>query len=139
LNLTVIKIGKVDTLSQALGDTYQKRLRCFANAAFPVLKNESEVLKSKNTQHLIACEEGGRKLSSADFALELAKIRDNPQIKSVAFVVGGPYGLSSDFRNRCDQEISLAHGTLPSHLAWIVCLEQIYRAFTILNGSSYHH
>ncbi|HEX9581345.1 MAG TPA: 23S rRNA (pseudouridine(1915)-N(3))-methyltransferase RlmH [Gemmatimonadales bacterium] len=56
----------------------------------------------------------------------------------VAFLVGGPYGLSPDVLARCDSRLSLSALTLPHELARLVLLEQLYRAGTILQGTPYH-
>jgi 23S rRNA (pseudouridine1915-N3)-methyltransferase len=55
----------------------------------------------------------------------------------LAFVVGGPFGAPP--LERVDHRLSLGAITLPHQLAWVVLLEQIYRAHKILAGEPYHH
>ncbi len=55
----------------------------------------------------------------------------------VAFVVGGPRGAPP--LERVDHRLSLGAWTLPHQLAWVVLLEQIYRAHKILAGEPYHY
>ncbi|HCD68956.1 MAG TPA: hypothetical protein DEQ56_10820, partial [Bacteroidetes bacterium] len=53
--------------------------------------------------------------------------------------IGGAFGFSDDIRQRADSLWSLSKLTFPHHLVRTVFLEQLYRAFTILNGESYHN
>ncbi len=55
----------------------------------------------------------------------------------VAFVVGGPFG--APLLQRVDHRLSLGAMTLPHQLAWVVLLEQLYRAHKILAGEPYHY
>jgi 23S rRNA (pseudouridine1915-N3)-methyltransferase len=55
----------------------------------------------------------------------------------VAFVVGGPFGAPP--LERVDHRLSLGAMTLPHQLAWVVLLEQLYRAHKILAGEPYHY
>ena len=57
--------------------------------------------------------------------------------REVAFLVGGPDGLSAAFRERADLLLSLSRLTLTSDWARTLLLEQIYRGFTILRGFPY--
>lgn len=55
----------------------------------------------------------------------------------VAFVIGGPFGAPP--LERVDHRLSLGPMTLPHQLAWVVLLEQLYRAHKILAGEPYHY
>jgi 23S rRNA (pseudouridine1915-N3)-methyltransferase len=55
----------------------------------------------------------------------------------LAFVIGGPFGAPP--LERVDARLSLGPMTLPHQLAWVVLLEQLYRAHKILAGEPYHH
>lgn len=57
---------------------------------------------------------------------------------NIAFLVGGPIGLSQDTVSICDYALSLSNLTLPHELARVILLEQLYRAATIINKHNYH-
>jgi 23S rRNA (pseudouridine1915-N3)-methyltransferase len=81
-------------------------------------------------------DERGQTLNSDQFATNLVKIRDSES--PVAFVVGGPDGLSEHGRTIADQLISFGAMTLPHQLVRILVVEQLYRAATLLTGHPYH-
>ena len=56
----------------------------------------------------------------------------------VAFVIGGSLGLSPAVLARADETLSVSDMTLPHRLCRIVLLEQVYRAFKIRAGETYH-
>jgi 23S rRNA (pseudouridine1915-N3)-methyltransferase len=57
--------------------------------------------------------------------------------KEVAFVVGGPNGVTDDFKSRADKRWSLSRLTLTHEMARVVLFEQLYRAYTIIHGLPY--
>ncbi|MBZ0116978.1 MAG: 23S rRNA (pseudouridine(1915)-N(3))-methyltransferase RlmH, partial [Sandaracinaceae bacterium] len=60
-------------------------------------------------------------------------------VSSIAFLIGGSYGLPPELSRGADLRVSLSAMTLPHRLARVVLAEQIYRAFTILRGEPYSH
>jgi 23S rRNA (pseudouridine1915-N3)-methyltransferase len=85
---------------------------------------------------LVACDERGDRLTSAQFATLVSDARE--QAQDLAFVIGGAYGLPDAVRLRAGRAIQLAPWTLPHELARLVLAEQIYRAGTIVRGEPYH-
>lgn len=84
----------------------------------------------------VALDERGRDLTSSALAGQLARWRDEGL--SPAFVIGGPDGLSEEFRRRAHLTLRLSSLTLPHALARVLLVEQLYRAWSILSGHPYH-
>lgn len=84
----------------------------------------------------VACEVGGKSLSSRQFAEFLQTARE--QDRDLAFLIGGAFGLDSAVAERAATRLSLAPWTLPHEIARLVLVEQIYRAGTIVRGEPYH-
>jgi 23S rRNA (pseudouridine1915-N3)-methyltransferase len=84
----------------------------------------------------VACELGGKSLSSEQFAELLQSARE--QDRDLAFLIGGAFGLSPSVARKSTMRLSLAPWTLPHEIARLVLVEQIYRAGTIVRGEPYH-
>ena len=79
----------------------------------------------------------GKTFSSEDFSkqLEQASIKG---YSTLTFIIGGSLGLAPIIKNRANLSVSFGRLTLPHQLMRLVLVEQIYRAFTIQQGSPYH-
>jgi 23S rRNA (pseudouridine1915-N3)-methyltransferase len=87
--------------------------------------------------YAVAFDQRGRARSSEDWAASLERWQLEGR-RAVDFWIGGPVGLDSALCREADEVWSLGPLTLPHRLARVVALEQIYRAFTILNREPYH-
>jgi 23S rRNA (pseudouridine1915-N3)-methyltransferase len=87
----------------------------------------------------IVLDERGREHTSVELAAKFQKWRDDPAIRTVAFYVGGPYGIPENILSSAHEKWSFSRGTLPSDLAWLILAEQTYRSLSILAKSPYHH
>lgn len=85
---------------------------------------------------VVALDERGKGWSSTDLAREVERWQNHQP--SVALVIGGPEGLSDEVRQRANQTWSLSAMTFPHGLARVIVVEQLYRAWTILQGHPYH-
>ncbi len=85
---------------------------------------------------VIAMEVGGREWSTEQLAQEQARWLQSGQ--DIALLVGGPDGLAPACRERAEQHWSLSRLTLPHMLVRVVVAEQLYRAWTVLQGHPYH-
>ncbi len=86
--------------------------------------------------YVIALCVDGQALSSEGFAARLEALQGG--VKRPCFVIGGSLGLSDAVLARADERLSVSAMTLPHRLCRIFLLEQIYRAFKIMRGESYH-
>lgn len=85
---------------------------------------------------VVALDERGKGWSSVELAHEVERWQN--QQPSVVLVIGGPEGLSDEVRQRANQTWSLSAMTFPHGLARVIVAEQLYRAWTILQGHPYH-
>ncbi len=86
---------------------------------------------------LVALDERGTTMASDAFAARIGRWRDEGR-RNIAFVIGGPDGLSQPVRDRAAELISFGRMTMPHQLVRVLLLEQLYRAATILSGHPYH-
>ncbi len=86
---------------------------------------------------LVALDETGKNLTSAEFSQQIARWRDDG-VQTVQFIIGGADGLDPEFRGRAVLTLSFGRMTLPHQLVRGLLAEQIYRAATILAGHPYH-
>lgn len=156
MNIKLLAIGKTDNKSlQSLIDEYTKRLSFYIKfdlVIIPDIKNvknlsegqqkqkEGELILAKlsATDHLILLDENGKSFSSVGFADELQK-KMNAGIKTLVFVIGGPYGFSEEVYQKANGKISLSAMTFSHQMVRLFVTEQIYRGFTILRNEPYHH
>jgi 23S rRNA (pseudouridine1915-N3)-methyltransferase len=104
------------------------------------LKTESEKIlkKIESNDYLILLDERGGDLDSISFAGVIdSKMIDG--VKRLVFVIGGAYGVSEEIKERANYTLRLSRMVLPHELARLILIEQIYRAFAIINSLPYHH
>jgi 23S rRNA (pseudouridine1915-N3)-methyltransferase len=156
MNIKLLAIGKTDNKNlQALIDEYTKRLSFYIKfdlEVIPDIKNaknlseaqqkekEGELILAKlsSTDQLILLDENGSSLSSVGFSDYLQK-KMNAGIKTLVFVIGGPYGFSDDVYKKAQGKISLSAMTFSHQMVRLFVIEQLYRGYTILKGEPYHH
>ncbi|UCC72719.1 MAG: 23S rRNA (pseudouridine(1915)-N(3))-methyltransferase RlmH [Gemmatimonadota bacterium] len=104
-----------------------------------LVEKESQALLDKVEAglELIAVDERGAPWTTEQLAEHLGKLAVESK-PGIAFLIGGPLGLSSGVRGAAHQMISLSAFTLPHEMARLLLAEQIYRAGTILRGEPYH-
>jgi len=157
LNIRIICVGKFkEKYWEAASAEYMKRLGAYCNVSVIEVKEEklpahasradeeNVIVKEGKSilekigagDFVIALDIGGRELSSEAFAAKIADISFTAS--TVDFIIGGSLGLSAEVKSRAGLRMSFGPITLPHQLARVVLLEQIYRAFKINAGETYH-
>lgn len=156
MNILLILIGKTDENYIETGlSEYLKRLKKYVNfEIFIIPRNKNSKNLSENEQkkyeskkimekisksdYLVLLDEKGKSRSSTEFA-DFLNNRMSSGIKNLVFLIGGPYGVDNSVYERANYKLSLSKMTFSHQIIRLFFLEQIYRAFTILNNEPYHH
>ncbi len=130
--------NKNDVFEPIIND-YQKRLSWkleFEN--YINKKSKIGIIEELSAKyHIIALSENGKEFSSKDFAKYLEKTSANFGGK-IAFVIGAAEGFDKDDIKKANNVISLSKLTFPHNMARLMLVEQMYRAWTILENKPYH-
>ena len=109
----------------------------FKSVAVAIAHEGGKLLASINDRDkTIALNVKGSCWSTEDLSRQLADWQ--MQGKTVNLLVGGPNGLSDECLARSQQHWSLSPLTLPHPLVRVVLVEQLYRAWSILQNHPYH-
>lgn len=117
-------------------DEYRKRLCRFCRLAETEVGDTEAPLPPRGFTAVALCVEG-EMLSSEAFA-DRFRLWQTGGTSRVAFLIGGSDGLPQKTKSDSDFLLSLSRMTFPHHMARALLLEQIYRAFMILEGAKYH-
>jgi 23S rRNA (pseudouridine1915-N3)-methyltransferase len=102
-------------------------------------KREGElILSAAGSGELLLLDERGEEFSSEEFSIFLSKKMQGSG-KLITFASGGAYGFSEEVYRRAGGKISLSRMTFSHQMVRLFFVEQLYRAFTIMNGAPYHH
>lgn len=152
INLICMGDIKEKYLTDAIAE-YSKRISRFAN--LNIIQIKENVAKSNNNldvlsalkkdaneiaKHIkgypICLDIAGNMVSSEEFANRIEKT--SLTNSEISFIIGASNGLHNEIKNLCKEKISFSKMTFPHQLMRVIFLEQLYRAFTILNNISYH-
>jgi 23S rRNA (pseudouridine1915-N3)-methyltransferase len=146
--ITINTIGKTQKEFQEIENHYLKQIKTktllniFPNFSHlpendQILKeSESMMKKISSSDMLITLSPDGKLITSEEFSKNLQLWSANS--KSIAFMIGGSYGLSSEVKNKSSFIMSFSKMIFPHQIARIILLEQIFRAETISSGKNYH-
>ncbi len=155
MKIKIISIGKTSAtyLQEGIG-IYLKRLEHYIKVEYVELADVAskgmtpEALSKKQGLSIIKqlrqedkvflMDEKGKHHTSREFA-SFIQNNMNTGIKSICFVIGGAFGFSEEVYARANAQISFSKMTLSHDMIRLFLAEQLYRAFTILKGESYHH
>lgn len=156
MKIKLLWIGKpdADDLDTALRQYLQKIkfYTPFEVVTIPYLKNtkslsmdeqkkrEGELIlkKIEPSDYIVLLDERGKEYTSEGFA-QFIQQQANSGLKTLVFIIGGPFGFSPAVYERRNSQIALSKFTFPHILTRLIFAEQLYRAFTILHHEPYHH
>lgn len=150
MRIRIVWTGKTrDARLRALIDDYADRLSHFVRCEVTELRELGRTDKSgiaKETRRIsdalrpgsvtVLLDEEGTEWTSRQLAAQVKSWEDGG-IKEVAFVVGGPNGVTNDFKAKVAKRWSLSRLTLTHEMARVLLFEQLYRAYTIVHGLPY--
>lgn len=150
IKIKLICVGKLkESFWEEAQKEYIKRLQKFCkfelveipeknqtSTAEETLQKEGKLILEKLEGKSVLFDVSGEQFSSP----QLAEFLENSSLFSstICFVIGSSHGVSEEVKRQASARISFGRITLPHNLARIVALEQIYRAFNIISGTSYH-
>ena len=157
MKIKIYAIGKIKDFYKLGVDEYVKRLSSYCKIEIVELKDESisekpskaEIKKAidiegkrvisllKENEYLIGLDLNKKEMDSVEFSRYLSNKLEQSG-SNISFVIGGSYGLSEELKSRINDSFSFGKMTFPHQLARLILLEQIYRAFKILNNETYH-
>lgn len=97
------------------------------------------ILKRLKPQHyLVLLDEKGKQLDSIQWSQQFQQVM-NQGVKTLVLLIGGAFGVSDAIRKQAKQTWSLSALVFPHQMVRLIVAEQVYRSFSILNNSPYHH
>lgn len=156
MKIILLSVGKTDDpLFSQIIEKYTKRVNYyipFELQIIPDLKNTKNLSEKEQkrlegeklikwiqpSDYAVLLDDKGKQYSSISFADYLEK-QSFSSSKRIVFVIGGPYGFSSEVRSRANDTISLSKMTFTHQMVRLIFTEQLYRAMTIQHNEPYHH
>lgn len=157
LSINIICVGKLKEfyLKEAVLE-YTKRLSKYCNIHITEIQDEPlpnklnssviddikqkeacKILEHIKNSYVIALDLTGTMYSSEDFSKKIDDIALNYS-SSITFIIGGTLGLTKDVLSKANEKICFSKMTFPHQLIRVFLLEQLFRAFKISKGETYH-
>lgn len=141
--ITFVAVGKIkESFYREAVAEYAKRLSRFAKLEIKEIAENSsleleaeDILRAVKGYTIALCVEG-EKLSSEKLAGKLRKLEDEG--KEVSFIIGSSCGLSQRVKAAANERLSFSDMTFPHQLMRVILAEQVYRAYMINAGATYH-
>ena len=155
MKIKIIALGKIKEKFLKEGiDEFLKRLTPYASVEVTelqpidikdehltqrILDEEGEKILSliKPQSYVITMEINGKQFSSEEFAQKISDLTNEGQ-SEIVFVIGSSCGLSKNVSARANLKMSMSKMTFLHQFARLILVEQIYRAFKIIKGETYH-
>jgi len=154
MNIKLVVIGETNNKNlKVLTDQYIDKLKHYIKFDLIIIKDHKKKLPEsiqikkegekilsilKKNEFIILLDENGEHKSSVAFSKFIQK-KLNSGIKTITFIIGGPYGFSSEIKSISNYELSLSKMTFSHEMIRMFFTEQLYRAFSILKNEPYHH
>ena len=154
MNIKLIVIGETNNKNlKVLIDQYINKLNHYIKFDLIVIKDQKKKLPEsiqikkegekilsilKKNELIILLDENGEHKSSVGFSKFIQK-KLNSGIKTLTFIVGGPYGFSNEIKAISSHQLSFSKMTFSHEMIRLFFTEQLYRAFSILKNEPYHH
>lgn len=157
LTIDIICIGKLKEkyLKEAIAE-YEKRLSRYCkihilelpDEKIPEKLNQSLINEIKEKEcnsilshikkdsYIICLDLKGKEFSSEEFSKQIENL--SMQTSHITFIIGGSLGLTDNLLKTAHLKICFSKMTFPHQLIRIFLVEQIFRAFKIANGETYH-
>lgn len=157
LTINIVCVGKIkEQFFKSAIDEYSKRLSKYCKLNIielpdekipdklnPSLENEIKnkecdniINHLKKDSYIICLDLKGKNFSSEEFSKNIENI--SMQSSNITFIIGGSLGLNEKILNLANQKVCFSKMTFPHQLIRIFLLEQLFRAFKISNGETYH-
>ena len=154
MNIKLIVIGETNNKNlKVLIDQYINKLNHYIKFELIVIKDQKKKLPEsiqikkegekilsilKKNELIILLDENGEHKSSVGFS-KFIQTKLNSGVKTLTFVVGGPYGFSNEIKAISTHQLSFSKMTFSHEMIRLFFTEQLYRAFSILKNEPYHH
>ena len=156
MKITLLVVGRtVDNNIIAGIKDYTQRVGHFVQfemEVIPELKNAKKLSEAQQKEmegelilksiapgdRVVLLDEGGKEFRSTEFAAWIEH-KQNISTKRLLFIVGGPYGFSQKVYDAAHEKLSLSKMTFSHQMIRLLFIEQLYRAYTIINHLPYHH
>ncbi|MBB6062426.1 23S rRNA (pseudouridine1915-N3)-methyltransferase [Thermosipho japonicus] len=152
MNVEIVVPGKLSSHLQNAFDFYLKKLKRFANLTVTFTKlggdvnreskqvilrrEKDEILKKVKNRKFILIDLHGKQMDSVSFS----NLVENKMLSGeILFVIGGPLGIDDELRKKASLKISLSKMTFTHEFTLVILLEQLFRAFKIINNEKYHY
>lgn len=150
MQFTIIQVGKTRPgFLQEAEKEYLKRLKPYArlnvitvkDGKAPHIKEDeaAKILKAvPESSFVIALDEHGKQMTSPELATFIGEKRDKG-FPHITFIIGGCYGLADSVLQQSELALSFSKFTFTHEMIRTLLYEQLYRAFTLLKGKTYHY
>lgn len=143
--LRIICVGKIkkEYIKEAIKD-YQTRLSKYTKLEIIELQDDnikdeaSRILKYiDDKSYIITLDIKGASITSTELADKIKELNTYGN-SNITFIIGASDGIDESVKQRSNYSISFSKLTFPHQLFRVILLEQLYRAYKIINNEQYH-